>query len=83
MVRIRLSLILYSLMVAHKAACQTLSNAFLKSLLSCHLLLGRPLDLFPALGCHSVQCLVHLLSFLVICPTNRFLEIVFPAEKQI
>ena len=31
MVRIRLSLMLYSLMVAHKATCQTLSNAFLKS----------------------------------------------------
>ena len=31
MVLIRLSLMLYSLMVAHKAACQTLSNAFLKS----------------------------------------------------
>ena len=30
---------------------------------SCHLLLGRPLDLFPLLGCHSVQCLVHQLSF--------------------
>ena len=31
MVLIRLLLMLYSLMVAHKAACQTLSNAFLKS----------------------------------------------------
>ena len=31
MVLNRLSLMLYSLMVAHKAACQTLSNAFLKS----------------------------------------------------
>ena len=30
---------------------------------SCHLLLGRPLDLFPLLGCHSVHRLVHLLSF--------------------
>ena len=35
---------------------------------SCHCLLGRPLDLFPLLGCHSVQRLVHLLSFiLAIC----------------
>ena len=32
---------------------------------SCHLLLGRPLDLFPLLGCHSVQCFVHLLSFIL------------------
>ena len=31
---------------------------------SCHLLLGRPFDLFPFIGCHSVQCLVHLLSFI-------------------
>ena len=32
---------------------------------------GRPLDLFPLLGCHSVQRLVHLLSFiLAICPTH-------------
>ena len=31
---------------------------------SCHLLLGHPLDLFPLLGCHSVQRLVHLLSFI-------------------
>ena len=30
---------------------------------SCHLLLGRPLDLFPLLGCHAVHRLVHLLSF--------------------
>ena len=38
---------------------------------SCHLLLGRPLDLFPLLGCHSVQCLVHILSFiLAICPAH-------------
>ena len=38
---------------------------------SCHLLLGRPLDLFPLLGCHSVQHLVHLLSFiLAICPAH-------------
>ena len=38
---------------------------------SCHLLLGRPLDLFPLLGCHSVQRLVHLLSFiLAICPAH-------------
>ena len=29
----------------------------------CHFLLGRPLDLFPLLGCHSVQRLVYLLSF--------------------
>ena len=37
----------------------------------CHLLLGRPLDLFPLLGCHSVQPLVHLLSFiLAICPAH-------------
>ena len=31
---------------------------------SCHLLLGRPLDLFSLLGCHSVQHLVHLLILL-------------------
>ena len=38
---------------------------------SCHLLLGRPLDLFPLLGCHLVQRLVHLLSFiLAICPAH-------------
>ena len=30
-----------------------------------HLLLGRPLDVFPLLGCHSVQRLVHLLSFIL------------------
>ena len=36
---------------------------------SCHLPLGRPLDLFPLLGYHSVQCLVHLWSFILdICP---------------
>ena len=29
---------------------------------SCHLLLGRPPDLSPLLGCHSAQRLVHLLS---------------------
>ena len=39
--------------------------------MSCHLLLGRPLDLFPLLGCQSVQRLVHLLSFiLAICPAH-------------
>ena len=39
--------------------------------LSCYLLLGRPLDLFPLLGCHSVQHLVHLLFFiLAICPAH-------------
>ena len=38
---------------------------------SCCHLLGRPLDLFPLLGCHSVQRLVHLLSFiLAICPAR-------------
>ena len=38
---------------------------------SCHLLLGRPLDLFPLLGCHSVHRLVHLLSFnLAIWPAH-------------
>ena len=38
---------------------------------SCHLLLGRPLDLFPLLCCHSVQRLVHLVSFfLAICPAH-------------
>ena len=31
---------------------------------SCHLLLGCPHDLFPLLGCHSVQHLVYLLSFI-------------------
>ena len=40
-------------------------------MLSCHLLLGRPLDLFPLLGCHSVQRLVHLLSFIfATCPAH-------------
>ena len=34
----------------------------------CHLLLGRLLDLFPLLDCHSVQFLVYLLFFiLAIC----------------
>ena len=38
---------------------------------SCDLLLGRPLDLFHLLGCHSVQRLVHPLSFiLAICPAH-------------
>ena len=38
---------------------------------SCHLLHGRPLDLFPLLGCHSVQHMVNLLSFiLAICPAH-------------
>ena len=32
MTRIRLVLLLYFFMVAHKAACQTLSKAFLKSM---------------------------------------------------
>ena len=37
----------------------------------CHFLLGRPLDLFPLLGCHSVQRLVYLLSFtLAKCPVH-------------
>ena len=32
--------------------------------------LGRPFDLFPLLGCHSVQRLVNLLSFiLAMCPS--------------
>ena len=40
----------------------------LLAMLSCHFLLGRPLDLFPLLDCHSVQRLVHLLSVdLAIC----------------
>ena len=38
---------------------------------SCHLLLGRPLVLFPLLGCHSVHRFVHLLSFnLAIWPAH-------------
>ena len=38
---------------------------------SCHLLLGRPLVLFPLLGCYSVHRLVHLLSFnLAIWPAH-------------
>ena len=38
---------------------------------SCRLLLGRPLGLFPLLGCHSVHLLVHLMSFiLAICPAH-------------
>ena len=38
---------------------------------SCCLLHGRPLDLFPLFDCHSVQRLVHLLSFiLAICPAH-------------
>ena len=32
MTQIRLGLMLYSFMVAHKAACQTLSKAFMKSM---------------------------------------------------
>ena len=37
----------------------------------CHLLFGHPLDLFPVLGCHSVQRFVHLLSFiLALCPAH-------------
>ena len=37
--------------------------------LPCFLLHGRPLDLFPLLGCHSVQRLVHLLFFILAkCP---------------
>ena len=32
---------------------------------SCHLLLGHPIDLFLLLGCHYVQRLVHLLSFIL------------------
>ena len=39
---------------------------------SCHLLLGRPLDLFPLFGCHSVQRLVHLLSFILAVCTAYF-----------
>ena len=40
---------------------------------SCHLLHGRPLDLFPLLGCYSVQRLVHLFSFiLAICPAHFY-----------
>ena len=35
------------------------------AMLSCHLLLGRRLDLFPLLGCHSVQRLDLLLSFIL------------------
>ena len=34
-------------------------------MLSCHLLLGRPLDLFPLLGCYSVQHLVRLVSLIL------------------
>ena len=53
---------------------------------SCHLLLGRSLDLYLLLGCHSVQCLVHLLCFsLPICPAyfhfcfgvNSMMSVVF------
>ena len=39
--------------------------------LACHLLLGRPLDIFPPLDHHSVQCLIYLLPFiLAVCPTH-------------
>ena len=51
-----------------------LSNAFLFQVVpslfamsSRHLLIVSPLDFFPLLGCHSVQCLVHLFSFFQIC----------------
>ena len=38
---------------------------------SCGLLLGRPLDVFPLLSCHSVQRLVYQLSFiLAMCPAH-------------
>ena len=44
---------------------------------SCHLLLGRPLDLFPLLGCHSVQRLVHLLSSFLLYdqPISTFVSV--------
>ena len=53
------------------------SMRFPPSLSSRHLLLRPPppppptLDLFPLFGCHSVQRLVHLLSFiLAMCPAH-------------
>ena len=50
---------------------QVIPSFLVKS--SCHLLLGRLLDLFPFIGCHSMQRLVHLLSFiLAICPTHLY-----------
>ena len=52
--------------------CLPLSAAFLFQVVpsflamsACHLLLGRLLDLFPLLECHSLQHLVHLLSFIL------------------
>ena len=44
---------------------------------SCHLLLGHPLDFFPLLGCHSVQHLVHLLSFILAVwrPISTFVSV--------
>ena len=51
--------------------CSPVAIGFLLVMLSCHLLIGCPLDLFPVLGCHSVQHLVHLLSFILsICPAH-------------
>ena len=40
-------------------------GSLLLAMSPCHLLLGRPLDLFPLLGCHSIQRLVHILSFIL------------------
>ena len=49
------------------------SGSHLPCMSSCHLLLNSPLDLFPLLGCHSVQRLVQLLSFIlaiIVCPAH-------------
>ena len=44
---------------------------FFFAMSSCHLLVGHPLDLFPPPGFHSVQGLVHLLSFIfAVCPAH-------------
>ena len=47
------------------------------ALSSCHFLHGRPLDLFPLLGCHSVQRLDHILSLLYVRPISTFVSSVY------
>ena len=47
----------------------------------CRLQLGRPLDLFPLIGCRSVQRLVHLLPFiLAIYLAHFFFAVLFLCE---
>ena len=49
---------------------------------SCHLLLGRPLDLFSLLGCHTVQRLVHLF-LLQFCPARFHFCFIVCSSKSI